>query len=183
MSYTEIYKFKKDGDAEEIGEVKNAFRGAMAICTHLEKKYLPKFIPEWAKSIGEDLTKDYSRISSMKQEDMKEVWDIIKHPYITDTHKIAMNSTFDNVVVKRENLEKLVLAFREFEFETSLKEQADLIEEALKDDPDLLGLGWNQTSVNGDTWANSGEYNEETEEHASYNLLKEKKHWFMFDDM
>jgi len=114
---------------------------------------------------------------------MKEVWDIIKHPYITDTHKIAMNSTFDNVVVKRENLEKLVLAFREFEFETSLKEQADLIEEALKDDPDLLGLGWNQTSVNGDTWANSGEYNEETEEHASYNLLKEKKHWFMFDDM
>lgn len=126
---------------------------------------------------------EYSRMSGMDPEAQKEIWDIVKHPDITDTHKIAMNSTFDNVVVKRENLERLIKAFREFEFETSLNEQADIIEEALKEDSDLIGIAWNQTSVNGDTWTNSGGYDEETEEPIPYNLLKEEKHWFLFDDM
>ena len=183
MSYTEIYKFNKNGNAEAIGEIRNAFRGAMAVWSSLEKKYLPEFIPEWAKSFPAEPGKTYSRISSMNQEDMKEIWGIVKHPDITDTHKIAMNSTFDNVVVKRENLERLLVAFREFEFETSLKEQADLIEAALKDDPELLGIAWNQTSVCGDTWDNIGGYDEETEEPIPYNLLKEEKHWFLFEEL
>jgi hypothetical protein len=183
MSYTEIYKFNKDGTAEDIGEVRNAFRGAMAVWNSLEKKYLPKYVPEWAKHKNESADKEYSRMSGADQEAQKEIWDIVKHPDITETHKIAMNTTFDNVVVKRKNLKKLIKAFREFEFETSLKEQADLIEVAMENDPDMLGIAWNQTSVNGDTWTNSGGYDEETEESIPYNLLKEEKHWFLFDEM
>ena len=181
MSYTEIYKFNKDGNAEAIGETRNAFRGAMAVWESLEKEYLPAFMPEWAKSFPSEPGKTYSRISSMNQEHMKEIWGIVKHPDIKDTHKIVMNSTFDNVVVKRENLERLLEAFREFEFETSLKEQADLIEAALLEDPELLGIAWNQTSVNGDTWTNV-DYDED-DEPIPYNLLEGNEHWFLFECM
>lgn len=114
--------------------------------------------------------------------EMQEVWDLIKDDRITEYEKICMKSTFDNVLVKKENLPKLIEAFRNFEGQSSLPEQADLILEELKIDDTFLAIGWNQTSVNGDNWENFGDYNEETELYEPYNINTMDRHWFLFDD-
>lgn len=166
MSYTEIFKINKDGKGEFIGETKNSFRGAMAIWSHLEKKYLPN-------------EGQFNRFVMGK---MNEVWDLAKGDRITEAEKRVMQSTFDNVLVKKENLPKLLEYFRNFETETSLSEQAEIIEEAIEKDNNLIAIGWNQTSVNGDNWSNWGGYDEETDEPIPYDINTMDKHWYLFSE-
>lgn len=178
MSYTEIYKFKKDGNAYIIGETKNSWRGAMAVWDILEQKYLPPFFPDWA--FAKD--KSYSRSSEMSKDDggaMKEVWELYNGDKITASEKITLGTTFDNVIVMKNDIPKVIEAFRNFEGQTSLKEQADILEHALNDD-DLMAVAWNQTSVNGDSWANYGGYDTLAEEDIPYNILTQDKHWDLF---
>ena len=183
MSYTELYKFKKDGNAESLGEIKNALRGAMLVWGILDKRYLePLPKPTWMSQQDYN-ERGYSRCSAMFDPNaMKEIWGIAKREEVSRVDKIVLSTTFDRVIVKRENIEETIKAFRDFEGETSLKEQADILEEALKD-KDLIAVAWNQTSVNGDTWTNFGDYNEETEEYESYNILTDNDHWELFEDL
>lgn len=178
MSYTELYGFTKTG-VESIGETRNAWRGAMAVWTFLEKKYLPKYRPSWARDDKMDYSRTCSGIGS--KDDIKEIWDLFRSKKISDSERIVMGSTYDNVLVKVEDIEKVLKAFREFEGETSLKEQADIIEEALKELPDIIAIGWNQTSVNGDTWTNTGGHDEVSGESVPYNLETGAKHWFLIE--
>lgn len=169
MSYTEIYKFTKTGRIMKLGEVNNAWRGAMAIWNILDKKYLPPFIPEWAKRLDKSLDAEYSRAADFSGQAIKEVWQLATNPKVSEVDKIVLKTTFDNVVVMKEDLPKIVRAFRRFEGNTSLKEQADIIEKAFQSDRHLMAIAWNQTSVNADTW-------------SKYNLLKGDKHWNLFDE-
>jgi hypothetical protein len=84
-----------------------------------------------------------------------------------------------------ENIEKVLKAFRNFDRddgETSLKEQADVISEALEKNNDIIAFGWNMTSVNPCVWTSSN-YDEEKGECLGYNLEKDTKHWFLFDEL
>ena len=180
MSYTEIYKFNKKGDAEFLDEVKNSFRGAMAIWIILEKKYLPKYVPTWAMG---DTSKEYSRTSDFMGGGLKEIWGLFESDKVSEVDKLVLGTTFDKVIVKKEDLENVVKAFREFEGETSLKEQADIIEKALKEDEDLIAIAWNQTSVNSGVWeSDSGEEDEDGNQ-LPYNILNSDKHWDLFEDL
>jgi hypothetical protein len=181
VSCTELYGLTKNS-VLSIGETKNAFRGAMAIWCILEKKYLPKFIPEWAVALGKQ-NEDHSRISVMTGDGpIKEIWGLSNSSKLTKDEKIVLMSTFDNALAKVESIDKLLSAFRNFEGETSLKEQADIIEKAIKDNLDIVAIGWNQTSVNGDTWANCN-YDEHTDECFGYNLETGHKHWFLVEEV
>lgn len=176
MSYTEIYKFKKDGSAIMFAETKNAFRGAMAIWDILDKKYLPPFFPEWAKSVGK-ADKQYYR-SSDGTEGLKEVWALYDSGKISETDKIVLGTTFDNVIVMKEDLPKVIEAFRNFEGETSLKEQADILEQELKHG-EFLAIAWNQTSVNAGVWQSNER--DEDENYLPYNILTMNEHWNLFE--
>ena len=180
MSYTEIYKFKKDGNAECFAEVKNAFRGAMSVWRIIEKKYLPPYIPTWA--IG-DTPQEYSRASDFTGNGLKEVWGLFDAGKLSKVDKIVLGSTFDNVVVMRDDLPELCEAFRAFDGETSLKEQAEKIFCELQNDDSFLAIAWNQTSVNGDAWeSDETGLDEDGEEiYLPYNLLKHDKHWNLFE--
>jgi hypothetical protein len=180
MSYTEIYKFKKNGEAQCLAEVKNAFRGAMSIWQILENKYLPKYKPSW--SFGHS---DYSRITDFMGGGIKEIWSLFDGNKISYTDRLVLGTTFDNVVVMKEYIPEIIKSFREFEGGTSLKEQADLIEYAYKTDDDLIAIAWNQTSVNGDAWESDElSINEDGEEYyPPYNLLKQSDHWDLFEDL
>lgn len=162
MSYTEIFKFKEDGNAEMIAEIHNAHRGAMAIWVELGKKYNTPF----------------SLFSPQK------VWGL-QNKNIDITDKICLLSTFDNVVIKKENLNRLISAFRDFSGNTSLKEQADVIENEFKKHNNLLGIAFNQTSVNGDNWESGfGSFDEDNQEYLPYNILEDNdRHWFLFSDL
>ena len=82
----------------------------------------------------------------------------------------------------KKDLPKLIEAFRNFEGETSLKDQADILEKALSDD-DLLAVAWNQTSVNGGAWesGNIGKNEDGEEAYLPYNILTMEKHWDLFE--
>lgn len=174
MSYTEIYKFKQNGDSEFLDETKNAFRGAMAIWEFIEKKYLPKFAPLWAMG---DTSKEYSRITDLFG--VKEIWGVYDSDKISEIDKIVLGSTFDGVIVMKDDIPKLVDAFNNFDGETTLKEQATLIEEAFETDDDLIAIGWNQTSVNCNPWLSDEE--DEDGEYLPYNILRGDKHWNLFE--
>ena len=181
MSYTEIYKFGKDGSAGQVGETRNAFRGAMSIWGILEEKYLPPHKTAWSMP-GEKV----SRVADMMNRNaMKEIWGLIDNPDISEVDKIVLASTFDNVIVSKENIPKLLDAFRSFEGNTSLKEQAEVIVSAISEDPELIAIAWNQTSVNGDAWESeeTGEDEDGEEYYLPYNLNNSDKHWELFENL
>jgi hypothetical protein len=136
MSYTEIYRITKKGNTVLAGEIRNAHRGAMAVWTFLEDKYLPPNI-----KYGQKMTRMIG--------DAQEVWDLAKDTRLTDGERICLLSTFDNVLVLKEDVFRLTKAFREFTGITSLSEQADVIEKAATH-KNCYGVCWNQTSVNAD---------------------------------
>lgn len=183
MSATEIYGFDQDGDAHPVGEVQNAWRGAMAIWAEVERRYLPEYIPEWAKGMPNDFIqrfhKDgFSRLSDVLNLDaMKEILELFEKNEISLVNKIVLGTTFDHVVVKREDMPRLMEAFRAFEGNTSLKEQADIIQ-AMYESGEWVAVAWNQTSVNADTW---DQFDFDEDKAEPYNLNRFDKHWFLFD--
>lgn len=165
MSYTEIVGFNKVGNAYSQADIHNAFRGAMAIWRAMEEKYL---------AVGR-----FSRCVMGSEKDMREIWDLAGSDKVSENDKICLASTFDNVVVKKKDFQKVITAFREFEAETSLKEQADVLEEMLADE-DCIAAAWNQTSVNENAWLSGGGYDEEKDEYIPYNLFEGEKHQYIF---
>lgn len=183
MSYTELFKFNKEGNAEWFAETKNAHRGAMAVWHRMEDKYLPEIVPLWAsKSMIAERKEKGERFYRFSPSEMKEVWALLKQDNVSTEDKIVLGSTFDNVIVVRENLLDLIKLFNSFDGQTSLKEQAKEIENLLETDSEFIAIGWNQTSVNGDTWANAGGYDED-DEPIPYNVLTGDKHWDLFKEV
>lgn len=189
MSYTEIYGFDKEGNAYLCAEIKNAFRSAMAIWKILEERYLPKYVPEYAKKIGitsaemceKILRFRTTRVNTLGEENaMKEIWDLYENEKVSVTDRICLGTTFDWVLVKKEDLHYVIEAFREFEGETSLKEQADILEK-LQEEKELIAVGWNQTSVD-DGWNVLGGYDEESDMNLPYNCYIGTNHWWLFDE-
>ncbi len=195
MSYTEIYGFDKDGNAYLQAEIHNSWRGAMAIWGILEERYLPSYIPDYIKHANwyspemsfDDVVvrngyKPSRLMSSLGKDDpTQEIWDLADSEKVSVTDKIVLFTTFDKVLVKKEDLSRVIEAFNAFEGETSLKEQAAVLQEMLGDE-NCIAVGWNQTSVNADTWGNYN-YDDETGEYAPYNCLTQDEHYWLFDEL
>ncbi len=164
MSYTEIVGFDKSGNAYAQADIKNAFRGAVAIWEIMGKKYCGHGASMW--NINE----------------MKEIWNLSDDKKVPIEERIVMFSTLDNCLVKKENFERLINAFRTFGGETSLKEQADVLEEMLAGE-DCIAVGWNQTSVSKNKWLSFGGYDEEKEEYIPYNCISGTEHYWLFDEL
>lgn len=192
MSCTEIYAFDKKGKPTLYGRVRNAWRGAMAVWMEMERRYLPSYVPEYVKNccwysdglsaseIAKCLGYVPSRCSAFHNEAMNEIWELYNKEDVPETDKIVLATTFDDCLVHKEDLPKVIEAFRKFGTETSLNEQADILQQAF-DDPDIIAVGWNQTSVNADTWCDYG-YDEEKDESIPYNCLTMEDHWWLFHE-
>lgn len=188
MSYTEIVCFKKNGEAESYADVKNSWRGAMAIWRILEERYLPPYRPTYVpKNIPDNMIEEVlhykpTRCSSIMDKDaMKEIWNLFDKDSVSKIDKIVLGTTFDKMLVKKENFSKVIDSFNKFEGKTSLGEQAKVLEEMLKDD-EIIAAAWNQTSVNENQWTCHG-FNKENEEYIPYNCLKGNKHYELFDEL
>ena len=197
MSTTEIYAFGKDGYAYLYGRTRNAWRGGMAVWMLLEERHLPVYVPEWVKkqywyrpgmtkeelkeNIGYSPTRCAPSLHT-KENPMQDIWELQHDKNIPLHERICLYTTFDEALVKRENIPAVIDAFRKFGGETSLPEQADILEKMLSD-PDIIAVGWNQTSVSADNWDTLGEYDEENEENKPYNCLTGKEHFWVFDEL
>lgn len=193
MSYTKIYSFDKEGNATLAAEIQNSWSGAMAIWGILEGQHLPPYIPDFVKgcnwyrdgmtieTISAILGYTPTRCCSLfeSKNPMQEIWDLADDKRLSEHERIALFTTFDKILVKKENIPNVIEAFRNFGGETSLPEQVDELEKLIKDD-NCIAIGWNQTSVNSDTWENYS-YDEATDERIPYNCLNQKEHYWIFD--
>ena len=192
MSYTEIFAFNKDGLCCEEYAIKNAWSGAMAVWGILEEKYLPPYRPRYVpdgmsmQEFEQRFGFKPSRLSftsvSEKENPMYEIWKLFENKSVSLDDRIVLGTTFDNVLVRRCEIGKVIDAFRNFDGETSLNDQADILEKIMEDE-NISAIGWNQTSVNADTWMNIGITGENDEECCPYNYQEQDDHWWLFDEL
>ena len=144
----------------------------MAVWLHLEKKYLPSLKPERYHQKDQYVTRFSPTVEENK---LKEFWDLYKDERLSENEVITLLSTYDKVVIAKNRIEKLLEAYRSFEGDTNLPEQAKMIEKHYKANDDLIAIAFNQTSVAGDNWFNWG-YDEENDQPIPYNLFEEDDH-------
>lgn len=151
MSYTKIFKFDKQGNSKSVSEVKNSWRGCMAIWEIMGNKYCGH------------------GASMFDIEKMRQIWKLVDNPGVSVAERIVLHTTLDKCLVKSENLDKVISAFREFEGDTSLSEQADILQELLNDD-DCIAIGWHQNSMSCEQW-------------YDYNCITDTEHYWLFDEL
>lgn len=191
MSYTEIFGFDKDGNAYSAGEVQNAWRGAWSVWTYFEDKYLPLYIPDYIKytiwykpnmSNEEVISKNGFKPTRLNSNDgsIQEIWNLVDDTSISVNERIVLMTTFDKVLVKKENLQQVINAFNSFpNKDTSLKQQAQILQTLLNDN-NCIAVGWNQNSVCADNWTN---FNKVDDTIKPYNCLKQDEHCWLFDEL
>lgn len=202
MSYTEIFAFNKSGNAYMAGMVHNAWRGAMQVWNIMEDRHLPMYVPDYVKfcnwyypgMTAEEIEakngfKPRRTAPTLGKGDnpAREIWALADNPEIPLHDRIVLFTTFDDCLVKKEDIPRVIEAFRAFERddhqgETSLGEQADILQ-TIYDDPETIAVGWNQTSVTCENWENIGGYDDEKDETIPYNCLTGDKHYWLFDEL
>lgn len=187
MSCTEIYTFKNN-EAYAVSSVSNAFRSAMAVWQFLERAYLPPYEPEYIKKaawyrpeLSYGQIEEYngfipSRVTDPNNPDAaKEIWDLVDKPNVMLELRIALATTFDKVLVDKQHFPIVVNAFKFFPADTSLPEQARIIEEIAKN-PEHTAIGWNQTNVNPSPW-----FTEENDHLIPYDYTKRHDHKWLHE--
>ncbi len=94
------------------------------------------------------------------------VWNAGNEKPLTKSEEIVLASTMDRATIKKESIAELLAAFNEYgaaHENSSISEQANLIEDGLSDIPDGYSLAWIQTSVC-DGWFR--EYDEDSEDYV-----------------
>ena len=192
MSYTEIFAFNKDGLCCEEYAIKNAWAGAMAVWGILEEKYLPPYRPryvpegmsmdEFAQRFGFKPSRLSIGLATERENPAIEIWNLFENKAVSLNNRIVLGTTFDHVLVRRAEIVKVIDAFRSFAGKTNLKEQADILNEIMKNE-EISAVGWNQTSVNADTWMTAGGLSDNDEGRLPYNYQKQDDHWWLFDEL
>jgi hypothetical protein len=184
MSRTTIYVFDDNGNAEEYEDINNSWRGAVAIWNFLEEKYPPQFRPKYVpEDVPDFLIEEFCRFKPKRTgsdlSDMQEIWELVNSSEVETVDKICLATTFDNVVVRTEEIDKIIEAFRAFQGDSSLREQAGILER-IKNEGNFIAVAWNQTSVCESPWV---VYDEEEDTCEPYNLYTGNKHCFLFDEL
>lgn len=152
MSYTEIIKFNKNGDSNSAGIIHNSSRGAWMVWDILSEKYLGRHFTYLDPKLEQ------------------ETWDLFRDERLTNTERIVLGSTYDFVLIKKEDIKKVIDAYREFSMlgdNLSLNEQAEILQ-ILEKDVDCIAIGFHQNSVSCDMWNN-------------YNCINGTEHWYLFE--
>lgn len=193
MSSTDIYGFRKtDNCAELCASIPNAWRGAMAIWSALEEKYLPPYIPDHVKFCnwyrpdmsfdeivqrnGYKPTRCNTITLNPKDSPIHDVWNLTYSFDLTKEDRIALYSTFDRILVSADYTPEVIAAFRASKLEgTSLSEQADVLENLLKSG-EYIAFGWgNSTSPH--QWDSYAQAQDGTD--IPYNCKTGKDHWWI----
>ena len=141
MSTTSIFAVKQGEAPIPLGEVRNAWRGAMYVWSDMAKRYF-----------------GLEAFPFSDDEMQSRVWNAGNEKPLTEAELIVLASTMDKAIAPKTTVHKLLDAFREYGSDhpdSSLGDQADLISGNLSDIPDGYAIAWIQTSVCGDRWFES----------------------------
>ena len=117
-----------------------------------------------------------------KENPANQIWDLFENESISMDDRIVLGTTLDRVLVRRNEIGKVIHAFRNFQGITNLKEQTDILSKLMQDES-ISAVGWNQTSVNADTWMTAGGLSDNDEGRLPYNYQKQDDHWWLFDEL
>lgn len=201
---TEIFAFGQDGKAKRYGETGQEMLGKTRIWEVLEERYLPPYrYPYISADIPESELMDYHKpkrihaSNGYREVALQGIFDLCYSEKLSRNEKVMLLSTFDNIVVTKEFLPRVIEALRTFtdEHNENFLEQANLLEKAFKD-PEVCAVAWNQSSMHSDRWDtyvaykqgehpnwNANETNENGVYHVRepYDLNRDTRHWLMED--
>jgi hypothetical protein len=163
MSYATLLKINRYGDVHKCKRYTNSHRGAFLVWDRMAKEYL-----------GEHAT-------HFIHDDMQPIWDLWKNELVPLHERVLMAATFDNVMVKSDNLATLIQDIERCgEFLAGhFYAQAQLIKSELLNSDDCLGVCWHQASATCSPWWIDGG----DDDGRSYNIHVDSGHWFLFDEL
>ncbi|MDT2675355.1 hypothetical protein [Enterococcus dongliensis] len=162
MSTTELYAVNKNGDVTPYGEAKNSWLGGMHVWNSLNEKY----------ALNDDMMFGF-----------KKTWGNFNKGFYEEYEDVLLGSTFDKVIVLKENFEQLISNFEKYLAvypNSNFGQQIEIIQ-AMKEDEDVIGVAWCQTSVADDLWDFA--YDDEEDETIPYNVFKGEEHWNLFAEL
>ncbi|MHA1137994.1 MAG: hypothetical protein ACTSSE_16055 [Candidatus Thorarchaeota archaeon] len=141
MSYMTLYSVPKEGELKEEKEFHNAHLGAHVIWMMLCDKYIDD---------------EYY----LQQSHTPKLWKLSKDERLPVWERIVLMTTYDKVIVKLENLPKVIWAMNKFyeEYKTRYPDKGCHLPEHAKelqrifDEGTAFGVCWNQTSVCDGVW-------------------------------
>lgn len=171
MSRTEVYAVAPEGgNIELMGEIQNSYRGAMHVWTTLAVNY-------GLIRRGEE---GYLLI---RPELMKQLWRFGSDERLAWWERVVLLSTFDRVVILRDDFPRLIEAFSQWTRHTggdsSIPIQCDLFRRIAQDERPFRGICFNQTSVCENPWWVGGSC--EDEEGRPFNIDRDEDWWSLFD--
>jgi len=167
MSYTTLLATNKRGNLECIAEYSNSHGFAACIWDYLFDKYIEK-------------KNDYDSWLF----DAKRLWDLQKDHRLEEFERISLLVTFDNVMIRCKYKDVVVDALSEMyeAVKRTKPENVNNLRTICEDIKKLKGqrcFCFIATSVNGDAWTSDRCY--KNGESRNYNIFKDKKHWFLFE--
>lgn len=162
MSKTELYSVNKNGNVMLYGEVQNSWLGGMHVWNSLNEKY----------ALNDGMMFGF-----------KKTWGNFNKGFYEEYEDVLLGSTFDNVLVLKENFDQLICNFEKYLAvypNSNFGQQIEVIQ-VMKRDDDVIGVAWCQTSVANTLW--DFRYDEEEDKTIPYNIFKGDKHWNLFEEL
>jgi hypothetical protein len=162
MSYMELHIIDKDGNAVGRTKYKNSRGYDPRIWYALGQKY---HIGSW-----------------YNDEDWDKLWALLENPNVPWFEKIALQTTDDYAIIRKEDIPAVIAALTKFEEENPPKYHVNHIPAIIKElvglaTEDILGVCFYPTSTIDNPWSTAGE--DEDEEDAAYNIFKGTRHHFV----
>jgi len=178
MSYCELKVVNKSGDVIGHTEFRNAHGWSAYIWDKLFNKYAKNPESIYDSWIGE--------------ENAKRLWALVDDERLEPFERRTLCSTFDNAMIKQEDLEKFIEDLAKFYDKhppnnrvCHMRGMVNAIREVIKD-PEDVAICWYQMSVSDDLWWTNlpEEYCDKCgqmleRESRAYNINTDDKHWFL----
>lgn len=174
INQIKVFIFGKDGIANNHCRIVDAERGNMFVWRTLEQKYLPS-LPhnDWMLTDKDSYISRIDAYGLTKEEyqnNLQDIWMLIFDNRLTVDEKIVLESTFSQVLIKREDFKRVADAFDNFKHGGNQGLQADILRKFV-DDEAVDAIGWSNSVNIG--WDEKGENGE------SYNLNTGEEHRFI----
>lgn len=174
INQIKVFIFGKDGAAKDYSRIVNAELGNMLVWRTLEKKYLPS-LPhhDWMLTDKDSYISRIDAYGFTKEEyqnNLQDIWMLIFDNRLAVDEKIVLESTFSQVLIKREDFERAADAFDNFKYGGNQGLQANVLRE-FADDENVVAVGWSNSVNKG--WGEKGEAGE------AYNLNTGEEHRFI----
>lgn len=153
MSYTELFYVTPKKRVVNYMTFHNSHLAASFIWSNLYCRHFKDRIEETMKKYG------YKPHGPMSEDDYKDLWGLFNKNDVPIFERSILGSTFDYVILEKEHFNRFyedVMKYAVYYPSGSLIKQAMAIQILCK--RNIIGVCWNQTSVNGDMYVDLKEH-------------------------